>query len=62
MQKRWWLGFVSLIGVYKLPAIILAWHGREGPLELLSIGWFLWLVYFIPEGIGSGRDHGGSSR
>ncbi|WP_447726193.1 hypothetical protein [Sphingomonas koreensis] len=49
MQKRWWLGFVGLIGFYKLPDMILAWHSRESAWEFLSLGWFLWLLYFVPE-------------
>jgi hypothetical protein len=49
MQKRWWLGFVGLIGFYKVPDMVLAWHGRESAWEFLSLGWFLWLLYFVPE-------------
>jgi len=49
MQKRWWLGFVALIGFYKVPDMVLAWHDRGSPWEFLSLGWFLWLLYFVPE-------------
>lgn len=49
MRKRWWLGFVALIGFYKVPDIVLAWHGRESGWAFLSLGWFLWLLYFVPK-------------
>lgn len=49
MQKRWWLGFVALIGFYKVPDMVLAWHDRGSVWEFLSLGWFLWLLYFVPE-------------
>lgn len=50
LQKRWWLGFLGLIGFLKLPAFLEALHGEGPKWELLSVTWFIWLLYFVPEG------------
>ncbi|WP_178130300.1 hypothetical protein [Reyranella sp. CPCC 100927] len=52
MQKRWWLGFVGLLGFLKLPAILAALDGTSAPwglLDYLALSWFLWFLYFVPE-------------
>lgn len=52
MQKRWWLGFVGLLGFLKLPAILAALDGTGAPwglLDYLALTWFLWFLYFVPE-------------
>ncbi|WP_157081367.1 hypothetical protein [Sphingomonas koreensis] len=48
MQQRWWLGFFGLIGFYNVPDMLLALHGRESAWQFLSLGWFLWLLWFVP--------------
>lgn len=49
MQKRWWLGFLGLTGVYKFPDIIAAWNGQASAWEYIYLSWFIWLLYFVPE-------------
>ncbi|WP_164523251.1 hypothetical protein [Sphingomonas koreensis] len=48
MQQRWWLGFFGLIGFYNVPDMLLALHGRKSAWQFLSLGWFLWLLWFVP--------------
>ncbi|MFL0400453.1 hypothetical protein ACH0BP_01740 [Bacillus nitratireducens] len=57
MQKNWWLGFLGLIGIYKIPGMIEAFQADKGWLALISLVWLalislvwlLWFGYFIPE-------------
>jgi hypothetical protein len=49
MQKRWWLGFVGLIGLWKLPTVIAAFRGDGGLWDYQWLTWLIWLLYFIPE-------------
>lgn len=50
MQKKWYLGFLGLIGIYKLPTVLGFFQGTEQWWELLNLLWFMWFLYFIPEG------------
>lgn len=50
MQKYWYLGFLSLIGFYRLPLMLDYLQGAENSwLVLTNLLWFLWLLNFIPE-------------
>jgi hypothetical protein len=48
-HKRWWLGFLGLIGIYKLPDVLAAYSGDKGPIEYLYLTWLIWLLYFVPQ-------------
>lgn len=48
-RKGWWLGFLGLIGVYKFPDVIDAFHGEKGWTACIGLIWFIWFGYFIPE-------------
>jgi len=48
MQKHWYLGFLALIGFYKLPAIWGAIQGEASLFGIANLLWFLWLFYFMP--------------
>ncbi len=48
MQKQWWLGFLGIIGFFKIPSILLFLKGDASPVVLLSLLWFLWFLLFIP--------------
>lgn len=48
-QKRWWLGFLGFIGVYKFPDVVAAFHGQASAWEYLYLTWLIWLLYFVPE-------------
>lgn len=49
LPKRWYLGFLGLIGVYKFNYAISAFNGSAPWIEALSLGWLIWFLYFIPE-------------
>ena len=49
MQKHWYLGFVGLIGVYKLPGIIETFQAIGPSWHLASLAWLIWLLNFLPE-------------
>ncbi len=49
MQKRWWLGFLGLIGIYKFPDAIAAYNGQASAWEYIYLSWFIWLLYLVPE-------------
>ncbi|MDZ5606227.1 hypothetical protein U2I54_03675 [Bacillus pseudomycoides] len=48
-RKDWWLGFLGFIGVYKFPNVIDAFQGEKDWTALISLIWFIWFGYFIPE-------------
>lgn len=45
-RKDWWLGFLGLIGVYKFPDVMDAFHGEKGWTACIGLIWF---GYFIPK-------------
>ncbi|PKJ53302.1 hypothetical protein CWE34_22985 [Bacillus sp. SN10] len=49
MQKKWWLGFLGFIGVYKIPGMIEAFQTDGNWMKLIGFIWLLWFGYFIPE-------------
>lgn len=49
MQKRWWLGFLGFIGIYKLPDVMAALNGQASAWEYIYLSWLIWLLYFVPE-------------
>lgn len=49
LQKRWYLGFLGLIGIYKFHDAINAFSGATSWVDALSLGWLIWFLYFIPE-------------
>lgn len=49
MQKRWWLGFIGLVGVWKAPTVLAAVRGDGSAWDFLWLTWLIWLLYFIPE-------------
>ncbi|MEH6525696.1 MAG: hypothetical protein V7723_06455 [Sneathiella sp.] len=49
MQKYWYLGFLGLIGLYKLPVFWTALTGTGHWSDFLNILWLLWFFYFVPE-------------
>lgn len=51
LQKRWYLGFLGLIGIYKFNDSIAAFSGSTSWIEALSLGWLIWFLYFLPEKI-----------
>ena len=48
-QKRWYLGFLGLIGVYELPKLIEFFSADGSWWGLTGVFWFLWFFYFVPE-------------
>ncbi|MBW3227221.1 hypothetical protein [Marinobacter adhaerens] len=48
MKPYWWLGFLALIGVYKLPQVIAYFEHGGSAWTLVSLLWFFWLLEFIP--------------
>lgn len=48
MKPYWWLGFLALIGFYKLPQVIAYFDQGGSAWTLLSLLWFLWLFEFVP--------------
>jgi hypothetical protein len=48
-QKRWYLGFLGLIGVYELPKLIEVFSAGGSWWDLTGVLWFLWFFYFVPE-------------
>lgn len=49
LQKNWFLGFLGLIGVVKLPDIMVAATGFGPWTDLVHLLWFLWFLNFIPD-------------
>ncbi|PCI02924.1 MAG: hypothetical protein COB78_11590 [Hyphomicrobiales bacterium] len=49
MQKHWYLGFLGLVGLYKLPTLISLFQGTGSWWDLSNALWFLWFFYFVPE-------------
>ncbi len=49
LQKHWYLGFIGLIGFYKLSTVINYFQGNGSIWELINLLWFLSFLYFIPE-------------
>jgi len=49
MQKHWYLGFLGLVGLYKIPTLIAAFNGTGHWSDYLNVLWFLWFFYFVPE-------------
>jgi hypothetical protein len=48
-QKRCYLGFLGLIGVYELPKLIGVFQADGSWWDLTGALWFLWFFYFVPE-------------
>ncbi len=53
MQTHWYLGFLGLIGLWKLPIILASFDGAIAWWGLSNALWFLWFLNFIPEEAGS---------
>lgn len=49
MKSGWWLGFLGIIGFNNIPSVLLFLEGRESPVVLLGLLWFLWLPLLIPQ-------------
>lgn len=49
LQKYWYLGFLGLIGIYHLPALMATFQGDGSWWGMTNALWFLWFVNFIPE-------------
>ncbi|WP_169543875.1 hypothetical protein [Sneathiella aquimaris] len=49
LKKYWYLGFLGMIGVWKLPLIFVAVTGFGPWTDALYAGWFLWFLNFIPK-------------
>lgn len=49
MKSNWYLGFLALIGLYKLPEVWAFFQGVASAWVLLNLLWFMWLGYFVPE-------------
>ncbi len=48
-DKYWFLGFLGLVGFYKISSIISYFQGQDSFWELSNILWFSWFFYFIPK-------------
>jgi len=48
-QKNWYLGFLGLIGFYKLEYVIAFFQGEGTVWDLANLLWFLWFLYLLPE-------------
>lgn len=48
MQIHWYLGFLALVGIYKLPAVLGALQGEASAFGFANLLWFLWLLYLTP--------------
>lgn len=48
VNKYWYLGFLGLIGFYKLPEVLFFFQGNASAWELTNLLWFTWLFHFIP--------------
>jgi hypothetical protein len=49
MQQKWPLGFLGLIGLYKLPTVLAYFQGSGTAWDLTNLLWLLWFLYLIPE-------------
>lgn len=49
MQKHWYLGFLGLIGFYKLQLAVAPFSGQGPWSDALNLLWFLWFSYFLPK-------------
>ena len=49
LQPNWYLGFLSLFGLWFWPDILDALSGDGPVLDAAHLLWFLWLLNFIPE-------------
>jgi len=47
MQKAWYLGFIGIVGIFRLPEVLSVFNGGD-LRQLLSILWFLWFLFFLP--------------
>ncbi len=63
-QKRWWLGCLGLVGLYKLPVALAAMQGQASAWEFANLGWLIWLLYFVPVArpSGAGTDSADSEQ
>ncbi len=50
-DKYWFLGFIGLIGFYKLSSIFNYFQGQASIWELSNMLWFIWFLYFVPKKI-----------
>lgn len=48
MQTHRYLGFLALVGIYKLPAVLAALRGAAPLFGFANLLWFLWLLYPAP--------------
>jgi hypothetical protein len=47
-EKYWYLGFLGLVGVYKLPLVMAYFQGNGSAWDLANLLWLLWFLNFIP--------------
>jgi hypothetical protein len=50
-DKHWYLGFLGLIGFYKLPLVWAVFQEGGTLWDLTNLLWISWLLYFLPEKI-----------
>lgn len=48
MQKHWYLGFLGLVALYKLPTLWAAINGAGHWMGFSGVLWFFWFFYFVP--------------
>ncbi|WP_164914101.1 hypothetical protein [Aquimarina sediminis] len=48
-QKHWYLGILGFIGFYTIQDVINFIEGQGSLWGALSLFWFLWFQYFIPQ-------------
>lgn len=58
LQKHWYLGFLGVIGIYELPAIVDAARGGGALWHLSGALWFLWFMHFLPDGTARDANQG----
>ncbi|USG61117.1 hypothetical protein NBZ79_18330 [Sneathiella marina] len=56
LQKYWYLGFLGLIGLYKLPVLWAAFTGAGHWGDFLNILWLYWFFCFVPERKPEGQE------
>ncbi|MBO6637547.1 MAG: hypothetical protein JJ920_03620 [Roseitalea sp.] len=49
LQKNWYLGFLGLIGLYKLPQVMDFFGAGGSWWDLAGALWLFWFLFFIPE-------------
>lgn len=49
MQKHWYLGFIGIVGLYKLPGVLGYFQGAGTVWDVANVLWLLWFLYLLPE-------------